>query len=173
MNHRYSHRYPLVSSAMARWLGPLAAVLLCASGAASASPVAPATHYSCHGQGVTVSYFSGGTSDVASVAIRLGTEVIKAQGADVLIQQSPLGSLVTVRRAAVPDSHTDTLTLLAPDVNVPALATKAPAAFLTTLFSTRSFTSIGGPALVPGVIQQSRSQPVSCKPTAPSSAAVD
>jgi hypothetical protein len=173
MNDRSFTRNKPFSSAKALWLGPMAAALLCASTAASAAVVIPATHYSCHGQGVTVSYFTGGTSDVASVAITLGAEVIKAQGADVLIQQSPLGSLVTVRHGSVSDSHTDTLTLLAPDVNVPAVATEVPAAFLTTLFSTRSFTSIGGPALVPGVIQQSRSQPVSCKASAPSSAATD
>jgi hypothetical protein len=143
-------------------LAPLVAVVLCAS-AASAAPFAPASVYDCKGQGVTVSYANDSGGGVPSVLIKLGPKVIKARGNDVQIQRTVLGSLVTVQNGSVPDSHTDTLTLLAPDVNVSVIPIKLPVQFMTSFFSTRTFTSIGGPAFVQGVIQQSSSQPLFCK----------
>lgn len=150
-----------------RAIGPIAAMLICVSASASAASVVPATHYDCSGRDTSVRYSATGPGGEPYVLIRIGKEFIKASGTEVLTQGTVLGSLVTVRREVVPDSHTDTLTLVAPDVNVPAIPIKLPAEFITTLFSTRTFTTIGGPGLVQGVVQESSSQPLFCKASAP------
>jgi hypothetical protein len=149
----------------------LASVLACVGTRASAASLVPATFYDCVGRELTVRYSTAAPTGVPNVVITLGAQVIKARGDNVLIQPSVLGSLVTVRNGSVPDSHSDTLTLLAPDVNVPVIPNKLPTQFLSSFHFTRTFTSVGGPALVQGVIQQSSSQPVICTPSAPSSQA--
>ena len=75
-----------------------------------------------------------------------------------------LGSLVTVVRQQVPDLFTDTVTLLAPAVNV---TDRTPSVgFVSELFLTRTRTTIGGPALVEGLVQQSSTRQLSCHASA-------
>jgi hypothetical protein len=144
---------------------PLAAALLVASPAASARSLIPATDYSCVGRDVTVHFSSESEfgNDVPVVVITVGGEVIKQRGDNVRIHKTPLGSLVTVQHGSpVPDSHSDSLTLLAPDVNLSPDPATEPTQFMTTLFSTRTVTGIGGPQFVAGVIQHSNPEPVYC-----------
>lgn len=163
-----------LSLARARRWALLAALAGAASQASAAGLVVPATFYDCVGRELAVRYTTavGGGAGGPSVVITLGAEVIKARGDNVRIQRTMLGSLVTVPHGApVPDSHSDTLTLLAPDVNVPVIPNKLPTQFLSSFFFTRTLTSVGGPSLVPGVIQENSSQPLICTPSAPSSQA--
>lgn len=150
-------------------IAPIAASLLFASVSASAATLVPANFYDCKGREVTVRYSPNRGNGEPSIVMTLGSEVIKASGLNIRTQPTMLGSLVTVQHGSVPDSHSDSLTLLAPDVNVSALPNKLPVEFMTLFFSTRTFTTIGGPSLVPGVIQESSSQPLACKASAPSS----
>jgi hypothetical protein len=75
-----------------------------------------------------------------------------------------LGSLVTIVRRTIPDLVTNTLTLLVPAVNLTAHAPEVT--FTTLFFTTRTRTSVGGPAPVEGLIQRSTPYPVSCHATA-------
>ena len=143
----------------------LAAALLAASPAALANSPIPATDYSCIGREVTAHFSSNSEfgKSVPAVVITLGAEVIKQRGANVRIQKTPLGSLVTVQHGSpVPDSHSDSLTLVVPDVNLSPDPATEPTQFMTTLFSTRTVTSIGGPQFAQGVIQHSSLEPVFC-----------
>ncbi|HET8539972.1 MAG TPA: hypothetical protein VFL83_08895 [Anaeromyxobacter sp.] len=151
----------------------LLAALASLGGTASAQPV-PANTYECSGDGVTVRYsttsFTGeprityelrGTATSAGAA-DVGATISRA-GDEIHAQDTVLGSLVTIVLDAVPDLFTDTLTLIAPAAN---LTERLPEVrFATTLFRTHTRTTIGGPALVEGLVQRSSSQLLVCVAT--------
>jgi hypothetical protein len=164
-------RAAILTSVVSVAAATLSAALVVAGPAASAKSLVPATDYRCIGREVTVHFSSnsGFGKNVPAVVITIGAEVIKQRGTDVRIHKTPLGSLVTVQHGSpVPDSQSDSLTLLAPDVNLSTDPTAEPTEFMTTLFSTRTVTSIGGPQFVEGVIQNSSPQPLFCTASASS-----
>ena len=168
ISHLTRHNSLSAGLVKAAAIAPIAASLLCAGASASAASLVPANFYDCEGRETTVRFSPNrGGSGEPSIVITLGKKVIRANGQEILSQQTVLGSLVTVRYASDPDSHTDTLTLLAPDVNLPAIPNKRPVEFMTPLFSTRTFTTIGGPSLVPGLssCRSSCSQAARCSAT--------
>jgi hypothetical protein len=131
---------------------------------ASASYAAtPANSYECSGLNASASFVTQGFLG-PSLRITLSGKTFKAQGLDIRNERTVLGQLVTLTTEQVPDAYTDTLTLMAPDVNVSGFG--ATTKFQTRLFKTRTFTSIGGPSLVNGVIQDNRSVLMQCEATA-------
>jgi hypothetical protein len=99
-----------------------------------------------------------------SLRFTFGSKIFTGKGADIKNEVTVLGHLLTITRAVVPDLHTDTLTLLLPDVNVSNFGISKE--FDTRVFTTRTETSIGGPQLVDGVIQNNTSRLVHCMGTA-------
>jgi hypothetical protein len=127
---------------------------------------APANLYECttNNNDVVVTYSTTSFTGDPRITIRLDRVVISRSGAEIQTQDTVLGSLVTVVRQQVPDSFIDTVTLVAPHVN---LTGKTPSvAFSTELFLTRTRTTIGGPALVEGLIEQSSTRHLSCQASA-------
>lgn len=120
----------------------------------------PANLYECKGGKVAVSYSTTGIHGEPTITVQFGNTTITRSGDDIHTEDTVLGSLVTVVRRTIPDLFTDTLTLLVPDVNLTANTPNVT--FTTSFFATRTRTSVGGPALVEGLIQQSTSQPVVC-----------
>ncbi|MGH8613358.1 MAG: hypothetical protein ACREYF_15425 [Gammaproteobacteria bacterium] len=133
--------------------------LICAHSSAFADAI-PATDYDCRGLDLTVEYDTGAIGELLLSVTRGGKPIVK-RGDEVRVQKTVLGSLVTIVVANEPDAFTETFTLLAPDVNVPT--DNPTVVFPTELFRTYTKTSIGGPALVEGVIQESISQQLSCR----------
>jgi hypothetical protein len=136
-------------------------------GLVSFSPAAmaqttPANFYECKGNGVNVTYAIGTSfTGESTITFQFRNETITGTGKAIQTETTVLGDLVTLVRQSVPDSFTDTLTLVAPNINISDRLPAVP--FTTRLFKTRTHTSIGGPALVEGVIQKSESQPLSCQ----------
>lgn len=124
----------------------------------------PATFYDCRGPLLTVKYNTGAIGEPSLSVARGGKPIVK-RGDEVRVETTVLGSLATIVVRSVPDAFTETFTLLAPDVNVPS--DNPTVAFTTELFRTRTNTTIGGPALVQGVIQESISEPLSCRASTP------
>ena len=129
--------------------------------AAAAVPAAAANNYECtNDAGTTVNYATTSFTGEPRITIQFDGNLISRSGEEIQTQRSVLGTLVTVVRSFVPDSFTDTITFVAPDVNVTG---KTPeVSFRTELFFTRTRTSIGGPSLVSGVIQSSTRRTVVC-----------
>jgi hypothetical protein len=129
---------------------------------ALAAPV-PANLYECQGTGVTVTYAKTSIKGEPTITFQFRDRTVTGSGNAIQTQATVLGDLVTVVRQTVSDSFIDTLTLVAPGVN---LTDRLPGvSFNTQLFSTRTRTTVGGPALVEGLIQQSESQRLVCKAT--------
>jgi hypothetical protein len=144
----------------------LALVSLSATGAtafAQSQPV-PANLYECRGNGVVVTYSTTSFTGEPTIAFRFRNSTISRSGDDIQTQDTVLGSLVTIIVRAVPDSFSDTLTLVAPDANL--TDSRPRVTFVTRLYRTHTLTSIGGPALVEGLIQQSASQRLVCTASA-------
>ena len=121
----------------------------------------PANNYDCtNNAGTTVDYSTTSFTGDPRITIQFDGNVISKSGDEIQTQKTVLGTLVTVVRREVPDSFTDTITFVAPDVNV---TSSTPAvSFRTELFFTRTRTSIGGPSLVVGVIQSSTRRTLVC-----------
>ncbi|MEQ1528886.1 MAG: hypothetical protein ABL925_06180 [Methylococcales bacterium] len=124
----------------------------------------PATLYECSGGGVTVDYTTTSLTGSPMLTITIGRKTFTGNGAEITEEVTVLGRLLTITQAAAPDLSTDTLTLLLPDVNV--IDFGASEKFDTRVFTTRTQTSIGGPQLVDGVVQNNASRLVHCTGTA-------
>lgn len=73
-------------------------------------------------------------------------------GSDIRTERSSLGRLVTVYLDAMPDAATFDLTLLLPEINL--AADGAPTPFATLMILTAHLTTIGGPGLIVGALQE-------------------
>jgi hypothetical protein len=147
-------------------LASLLAMGLFPTSSSAAQPLVPATTYECTGTDLSILFDADSEfgKDVPAVVIGLGKEQIRARGERVSLQRTVLGTLVTVRHgAAVPDSHVDSLTFVAPDVNVPVASQGPTRRLRSSFFKTRTLTGIGGPQFVEGAIQQSSEQPIACR----------
>jgi hypothetical protein len=121
----------------------------------------PANNYECtNNAGTTVNYSTTSFTGDPRITIAFDGIVISKSGTEIQTQSTVLGTLVTVVRREVPDAFTDTITFVAPDVNVTSSTPEVK--FSTELFFTRTFTSIGGPSLVVGVIQSSTRRTLGC-----------
>jgi uncharacterized protein YdeI (BOF family) len=129
--------------------------------AQAAAGNSPANNYECtNNAGTTVNYSTTSFTGDARLTVVFDGNVVSRAGEEIQTQRTVLGTLVTVVRSLVPDSFIDTITFLAPDVNVTA---KTPeVSFKTEVFFTRTRTSIGGPSLVGGVVQSSTSRALVC-----------
>jgi hypothetical protein len=135
-------------------------ILALASAPAFAQTI-PANNYECAGDpGTSVTYSTTSFGGVPLITIQIDKTVISKSGDEIQTQSTVLGNLVTVVRQEVPDQFTDTVTLIAPDVNL--IEGGRRAGFATQLALTRTRTSIGGPALVVGVIQESTYRRLFC-----------
>ena len=74
-------------------------------------------------------------------------------GDQIRTEQSALGRLVTVYLDAMPDAATFFLTLLLPDFN-PMIPGDTPTPFATLAILTTLLTSIAGPSLIEGALQE-------------------
>jgi hypothetical protein len=119
--------------------------------------------YNCSGPGVTVNYTTTSLAGPPILTFNIGRQTFSGQGSAITEETSVLGNLLTITRAAIPDLQTDTLTLLLPNINLNGF--EASTEFNTVIFSTRTRTSIGGPALVEGVIQKNTPRFVNCTAT--------
>ena len=142
-------------------LMPKAAAAQTGASLAAAPGTVAANNYECtNNAGTTVNYSTTSFTGDARFTVVFDGNIISRSGDDIQTQKTVLGNLVTVVRREVPDSFTDTITLVAPDVNVTASTPEV--SFRTELFFTRTLTSIGGPSLVPGVIQSSTRRTLVC-----------
>ena len=124
----------------------------------------PANLYECAGTNLSVTYSTTSFAGVPQITIEIDGVAISRRGDEIQSQATVLGSLVTIVRKQIPDLYTDTLTLIAPDVNLKAKGARV--GFTTELFSTRTNTTIAGPQQVLGLIQQSTSKRLYCAATA-------
>jgi hypothetical protein len=139
-------------------------VLLLMTTSGFAANTTPANLFECTGAGITVNYTSSNLIGQPTLNISLEGKNYSAIGLEILDQETVLGSLLSLTKASVPDLYTDTLTFVKPNVNVSGFGETV--SFFTRLFSTRNHTSIGGPQLVEGVIQNSQSKLLHCIATA-------
>ncbi|MEQ1546706.1 hypothetical protein [Methyloglobulus sp.] len=137
---------------------------------ASSLAATPAGLYECSGAGVTVNYFATDSGTPYTLKFAIGGKYYSGFEAEITDEVTVLGHLLTITRATVPDRHTDTLTLLLPDVNVSDFV-GAYKKFDTRIFSTRTRTSFGGTQFVEGVIQNNASRIVHCTGTTNDAAA--
>ena len=141
----------------------VALLLILISLPAFAKPV-PANRYQCIGNGVVIMYTTTSISGEPRMTIKLEDSIISRSGEEIHTQDTVLGSLVTIVRRAKPERFIDTLTLIAPNVNVTDRVPRVQ--FTTRLFSTRTRTTIDGLELVRGLIQDSTAQRLVCTATA-------
>lgn len=127
-----------------------------------AAPIA-ANLFECRGAGISANYSVGSLIGNA-LTITIGKKTFSAANEELREQESVLGNLVTLTTASVPDAFIDTLTVVLPDVNVPAFGDSVE--FTTRLVKTRSNTSIAGPQFVNGVVQENLSRLLFCKASA-------
>ncbi|WP_374087455.1 hypothetical protein [Methylomicrobium lacus] len=138
----------------------LIVVLSLLSASAYAEPV-PANSYECRGAGVSVSYATTSFTGEPTLTVTTPAESLSQSGEQISIQDTVLGKLVSIVTEQTPDLSTETLTLVVPDVNVTDTAPQVR--FTSELFTTTTHTSIGGPALVTGPVQESKSKKLVCK----------
>lgn len=140
-------------------------VALAAIGIASAAEPTVATLYACEGTRVTITYSTTGATGSPTITYRFRNATISRAGDDIGVQDTVLGPLVTIVVRTIPDLLVETLSLVAPTVN---LSKQAPEATIATrYFRTRGNTTIGGPDLVSGPLQESTSRQVTCRASAP------
>jgi hypothetical protein len=127
--------------------------------AASSVYAAPANLFSCTGNNATANFTASGfVGDV--LTITMGGKTFTGRNSEIGTEQTVLGDLLTLTTERIPDLHTDTLTLLLPDVNI--LNFGGTKSFTTRLMSTRTLSSLAGPQLVDGVIQNNRFISMKC-----------
>jgi hypothetical protein len=144
------------------------------AGSAWAEPTAPEL-YTCQGEGVSLIYAATDASKEFKMAIldklvfgeEPVVESITQTGDAIKAEQTAVGSLVTITRQEVPDSHTDTATLVVPTIRLSE--TTPTAQFDTPLLFTRNYTTIGGPDLLEGLVQETDTRRVSCEASAQAS----
>jgi hypothetical protein len=110
---------------------------------------------------IHVAYSTTSSNGQAQMDIQLGNETVSRSGDEIMTQETILGTLVTVYRETDPDSPSEELTLIVPDINLTDELPKVR--FKTRLFDTHTCNTIGGPALCVGPIQKSVSWQVRCK----------
>lgn len=121
----------------------------------------PANHYLCSGVGVSVSYSTTSFVGEPLITFKIGKNNFSGSGDHIQVQHTQLGNLVTIVKSSIPDLHTNTLTFLAPSVNVSDIGDSKN--FTSSMFATRTRTTIGGPQLVDGLIQLNKSWHLNCK----------
>ena len=144
-----------------RLVTPAFLMTLALTAAPALAQSTPANNYECtNNAGTTVNYSTTSFTGDPRLTIVFDGNVVSRAGEEIQTQRTVLGTLVTVVRSIAPDAFIDTITFLAPDVNVTA---KTPeVTFRSELFFTRTRTSLGGPSLVTGVIQSSTSRALAC-----------
>ena len=124
----------------------------------------PANSYTCTGKNSTIVYSSSSLTGEPLLNISIGTLQISKMGKDIELQQSVLGNLVSVVKEAVSDLYADRITMLFPNVNVTQLGAKVK--FATKMIYSHNRTSLGGSALVNGVVEKNTFLPITCTATA-------
>ena len=144
-----------------RLVTPAFLVALALTPTAALAQTQAANNYECtNDAGTTLNYSTTSFTGTPRFTILFDGNVVSRAGEEIQTQRTVLGTLVTVVRSIVPDAFVDTITFVAPDVNVTA---KTPeVTFKTEVFFTRTRTSIGGPGLVGGVIQSSTRRTLAC-----------
>jgi hypothetical protein len=121
---------------------------------ASAAPATPAptrlqpNRFDLSGEGVTISYATGGYVALPRFTYQDEQREFSFSGRDVYVQVTPLGTLVGVDFPGVPDQGFESLTLLLPPINLPA--DRREVAFETLAIVALHLTTIGGPDLIDG-----------------------
>jgi hypothetical protein len=123
----------------------------------------PVNFYDCQGANASASYVTESRAGTI-LTMTVNGVTYQVKNDSILDQPTVLGHLLTLTTETIPDLQTDTLTLLLPDVNVSNFGDTAK--FATLLFKTRTLSSIGGPTLVEGVIQNNKAIPLKCTATA-------
>lgn len=115
------------------------------------TPLTEPNHYTLHGKkkGFSITYSTTSISGQPLFTVVRDGEAQSFSGDEIATQDGPLGRLVTVTIAMVPDLEVVTLTLVVPAYNLAGSDGK----ITTFAVVTRNRTSIGGPALVKGQLQ--------------------
>ena len=109
-------------------------------------------HYSLKGSGITILYETIGI--VAPVLnYGDGTQTLTFRGGEIRTVETELGALISATLKEEPDADRVTMSLLLPDVNLPA---GKPQAIRTAVILCIVASPIGGPDLVRGQIQKYR-----------------
>ena len=142
-------------------LTPAPAMAQTAAAQAAVARTQPANNYDCtNNAGTTLNYSTSSFTGDPRFTIQFDGNLVSRSGDEIQTQKTVLGTLVTVLRGEVSDSFVDTITFVAPDVNVTPSIPEI--SFRTEVFFTRTRTSIGGPSLVVGVIQSSSRRTLVC-----------
>jgi hypothetical protein len=151
-------------AALGRLLGASAAGLLLA-GVRGSDVLAQETpnHYVLGNEQTEIVYDTSGVDGQPRLSYRgpIGTgpvgerpvESRSAKGDGITVEESSLGQLVRIYLDAMPDAATFYLTLLLPEFN-PLSADGDPIPFATLAILTTELTSLAGPALVRGPLQE-------------------
>lgn len=137
----------------------LAALSLVMFGTITMASVAP-NQFDCQGKDISVTYSTSSFVGKPMFGVTSGTRSTNAMAAEIRVQDSEVGRLVTVNTAVVPDLKSETATLVVPAIQLDKMYGEQ--AFDTVVIETLSRTSIAGPAPLVGQIQSSVYHAVKC-----------
>lgn len=153
-------RRAALAGAAAGGLASLLVALGRETGLAQATPATAAKPnlYSLGADGVDIAYSTSSVDGMPTFAFTSALEGIdaRASGDEIGIEPLfaggwPFGSMVSIYVDAAPDAWARSITLVLPEINLDA-GREAP--FTTFAILTRHLTTIGGPALVSGQLQE-------------------
>ncbi|CAG0982265.1 hypothetical protein [Geobacter sp.] len=126
-------------------------LLMVVSGVATAQTTSPAqpNMYEFTAKRVKITYSTTSFTGEPRLSYQDRTRNLQFKGDEIRVTSTEIGQLVTVTLEQVPDLQTITLTLLIPAINMEGDVVT----FKTEAITTTHRTSIGGPALVKGVLQ--------------------
>lgn len=123
------------------------------AGAQTTPPAHPNT-YEFTGKHVKITYSTTSFTGEPRLSYRDRTRTLQFKGDEIRVTPTELGQLVTVTLEVIPDLRVVTLTLLIPAINL----VDDVVIFKTEAITTTHRTSIGGPALVKGVLESYSTQ---------------
>jgi hypothetical protein len=126
----------------------------------------PANSFQCTGRdgGTSIGYDSSSLNGEAVLSISYEGNDYWFSGGQIRVNETSIGRLVTVTIEMVFDGFSDELSFIIPDVNMTGNGESV--AFDSNLIESYIRSSIGGPRLVKGVIQQNSFNALSCTASA-------
>ena len=99
--------------------------------------------YNLQGTGITITYSTSSIGGKPQLTLKKGRQTLSFSGNQIDTATTPIGALVTVTIATVPDRGTTTFSFLLPDIALASASGKQ--AFTTVGVTTLHKTSIAGP----------------------------
>ena len=124
----------------------------------------PANSFQCTGGATSINYDSSSLNGKAVLSISHEGSDYWFTGDQIWVNETSMGRLVTVTIDMAFDGFSDELSFIIPDVNMTGNGESI--AFDSNLIESHIRTSIGGPRLVKGVIQQNSFNALNCTASA-------